>query len=310
MRRNIFYLLGAIACFLANVPTAVASGLWNYTYDSHNDSIAGNGFGRIQVGGTGYEVYGTGYKVDSKSFVFGISTNLPREGRYTGSHLGIYSIENHSIALGDLLLNFKGVSLDGANGELLGIRFAPNNDAGVGGTGLFARVTAVSKATVNAGWSSEPWRNTVLRGSGNPTHGAISANDPYFGGNPYIPTLIGGGVKLADITLLDSFGLQQAGFNTAMFGGSHTFGFKLDRSSLPVGDFIASIFYECFNDGTAFFGNIPLVTSIGFPISNMPIVGDPPPTRPVPVPAAFLGIAAAGLFGGKKLLQRKQQVKA
>ncbi|PZU91052.1 MAG: hypothetical protein DCE90_20015 [Pseudanabaena sp.] len=310
MRRNIFYLLGAIACFLANVPTAFASGLWNYTYDSNNDSIAGNGFGGLRIGGTGYEVYGTGYKIDNNSFIFGVSTNLPREGRYTGPSLGNFSIENNSIALGDLLLNFKGVSLDGANGELLGIRFVPTNDAGVGGTGLFARVTAISKAGENAGWRLAPWRDTVQSRGGNPTHGALSANDSYFGGNPYVPTVIGGGVKLADITLLDAFGLLQEGFNTGMFGGSQIFGFKLDRSFLPEGSFIASLFYECFNDGTAFFGNVPPVSSIGFPISNMPIVSDPLPARPVPVPAAFLGIAAAGLFGGKKLLQRKQQVKA
>jgi len=294
MRRNIFYLLGAIACIFANVPSAFASGLWNYTYDSNNDSIAGNGFGGLQIGGTAYEVYGTGYKVDNNSFIFGVSTNLPREGRYTGPYLGNYPVQNNSIALGDLLMNFKGVSLDGANGELLGIRFAPNNDAGVGGTGLFARVAAISKAGENAGWRLAPWRDTVQSRGGNPTHGALSVNDPYFGGNPYIPTVIGGGVKLADITLLDALGLQQAGFNTGMFGGSHTFGFKLDRSFLPEGSFIASLFYECFNDGTAFFGNIPTV--------------DPP--KPVPVPPVFLGIAAAGLFGGKKLLQRKKQVKA
>lgn len=301
MRRNIFYLLGAIACFLANVPNAFASGLWNYTYDSNNDSIAGNGFGGLQIGGTAYEVYGTGYKVDNESFVFGISTNLPREGRYTGPYLGNYPVQNNSIALGDLLLNFTGTSLDAANGGLVGIRFAPNNDAGVSGTGLFGNVSAISKANQNAGWQLGAWRNTVQNAGGNPTHGTLSANDPYFGGNPYVPTVIGSGVKLADITLLDGFGLQQAGFNTGMFGGSHTFGFKLDRSHFPVGNFLASLFYECFNDGTAFFGNVPPVP---------PIISDPDTTRSVPVPPAFLGIAAAGLLGGKKLLQRKKQVKA
>jgi hypothetical protein len=305
MRRNIFYLIGAIACIFANVPTAFANGLWNYTYDSHNDSIASvNGVRRI--GGTFYEIYGTGYKVDNDSFIFGVSTNLPREGRYTGPYLNGYPIQNNSIALGDLIMNFTGASLDAANGGLFGIRFAPNNDAGVSGTGLFENVSAISKANQNAGWQSDPYRRTVQNAGGNPTHGALSVHDPYFGSNPYIPTVIGGGVKLADIDLLDSFGLQQAGFNTGMFGGSHTFGFKLDRSSLPVGDFIASLFYECFNDGTAFFGNVPLLTSIGYPIS----IGDPPPTRPVPVPPVFLGVAAAGMFGVNKLVQRKNQVKA
>lgn len=259
------------------IETISKPNIWNYTIDPTYDSIAGDGNGNLDVGGTIYEIYGMGMSEDEDSVWVAINTNLPITGRDTGPEINGFPISNGNIGWGDLFFDFSGLGdFQQANGELFGIRFAGTNDSQVGEVGVYSNVTAVSVVPDNAGWSNLWNHNNQVQavtqqeaqlGEWAWTHPYYSAYNSAQGSwtqpETLVPNIIQSGTKIGDIELLDSFQLTEAGFNLSQLPatGNLTFGFKFDKSLLPGGEFIATLISECNNDAIAFQGEMSIPTN-------------------------------------------------
>jgi hypothetical protein len=303
------------SCLLAiqSVHAESLSDEWNYTNDSPTDSIRlEDGNKEHTVGGTIYEIYGTGIKEDADHIWVGINSNLPLTGLETGSSItGVdgkeYEISNSNIGYGDLFFDFSGLgsfkeASDSAS--LFAIRFAGNNDSNVPEVGVYNSVKAKSVVPQNAGWSNLYNHNSkvVLETDNSASMGELQWDNDYY--DPYtkegewkrpdslIPNVIDSGNKIGDITLLDQDELINAGFdsNNLFASGNELFGFKFDRSLVPDGDFIATLIHECNNDAMATEG----------------LFTPPLPPQPVPEAGTNLGIIVLGLFGlGWQLKHKK-----
>lgn len=252
---------------------------WNYAIDSFNDGSNG-----VTVGANSdYEFYGMAVQEDADNLYFAFNANLGLDGaayhRASGGHIG----------WGDLFLNFSGNDFLTAqgNGDLFGIRFAENSDSNVG-LGLYSGVTAKSVAQENAGFRNlNHHKNYVASKGGTATLADLAQTDPYFTqtGKWTVLNSIDSGTRIGDVNLIED--VSGLGLDFGNFGatGDRTFAISVDKSLLPEGDFIASIFAECANDGMALAGNI----------------------ASVPEPTATIGLAVFGLtfFASKRRLRRQ-----
>ena len=273
---------------------------WNYTIDPNYDSLDSDSNGGVVAGNTIYEIYGMAIKddVDTNNIWVAINANLPLTGNNTGS------ASNGNIGWGDLLFDFSGLgNFQAANNSnsLIGIRFAPNNDSQTPGIGVYGGVKAVSVVPQNYGWSNLANHNlygVLPRTGANAAVGDLAWNDAYYA--PYttigswsrpetlIPNVIQSGTKIGDISLLSNSDLAAAGFDVGVLPatGSQTFGFKFDKSLLPVGKYVGSLFLECNNDGSGMFGETKSV-------------------KPVPEPSSAIGLVAFGLIFGANQLRKR-----
>jgi hypothetical protein len=256
---------------------------WSYASDSFNDSTAGS---PLQVGGTLYETYGMAFKQTDDTVYFAINSNLP-VGGVPSAALDGYT------RWGDLFLNFSGQDLNtaSANGNLLAIRFDGQNESGVSSTGAYQNVVAKSVAPANYGFPTlASHTNAVINGGGNPTHGELSAFDPYFDQSQPLQNVMASGDKVGDINFLNLTDFSNLGLDFGYVGaiGSQTIGFSLDRSLLPdEGSFIAHLAAECANDISTIVGNLAPITP-----------------ESVPEPSAILGLSLVGLLGGSRFRKR------
>lgn len=271
-------LLGTVASGLLPLRSALAADLhWSYTRDSFNDGYGGGILGAQSA----YEIYGAGVAQDSGYLYFAFNANMPLTGTF------VPGVSDSNVGWGDLLLNFTGQSLLSASssGNLYGIRFAATNDSGVTGTGVWQGVTATSVTSTNSGFNSlSSYNNAVLGAGGIPSLGAFAADDTtYFDQTAAVLNVMATGTKVGEITLLTQEVLTSQGLNFATIGatGSQTIGFKVSKADLPTGNFIASLFMECANDGVAL------------------------QSAAVPEPTTMAGLALAG--GGLTLLKRRRQ---
>ncbi len=317
-KSNLVCLTFSVLSCLITLQPAQAESLindWNYTSDSDADSIRRLPNGNYTVGGTIYEIYGTGIKEDADHIWVGINTNLPSEG-FTGPFYGDFS---GNVGHGDLFFDFSGLGSFKAasdSASLFAVRFAEENDSGASEIGVYNSVKAKSVVVENNGWSNLYNHNLggvepLTDNSNSATMGNLDWDNSYY--DPYtkqgdltipetlIPNVIDSGNKIGDITLLDEDELISAGFDSSNFlaSGNKLFGFKFDKSLLPSGDFIASLILECNNDATAMAGLF------------LPPPPPQPDPKPVPEPGTNTAIIAMSLFGfGWQLKRRKKADKA
>ncbi|MEY2977687.1 MAG: XDD3 family exosortase-dependent surface protein [Prochlorotrichaceae cyanobacterium] len=251
---------------------------WNYAIDSFNDGYNNGTIGAA----SNYELYGLAVKQAGNQVTFAINSDTPLGGFYSSTASG------NRIAYGDLFLNFTGQTLANAQGNLFGIRFDDQSDNSAGfSLGLYSGVLAQKVSLFNNGFNTlSQHRNSVANKGGTASLGDLAQNstNPYFSNQPL--NSIRSGTKVASLTALDSTALAGLGLNFGHFGatGTYTFGFSVDRSALPSGNFLAHLFVECANDGVALAGTL---------------------TEDVPEPAGVLGMALVGLMGSAGWLRRK-----
>jgi hypothetical protein len=281
-------LLTAIA-FAVNPPTAKAGTIindWNIATDPHDDSLW------IDSSGI-FELHNMGIKDDGENIWVGINGNVPLTGHNTGYSVAGFPISNGNIGLGDLFFDFSGSgNFENAsnNHGLYGVRFSPNNDSGVSSLGLYEYVKAKDVEKLNAGyWNLGSYNLEVRQNTGHDGQvGDLAVNNPYYA--PYtnsytskpMPNVISEGQYKGGITLLNNSDLLAAGFNPGILPtqGAYTYGFKFAKSLLPNGNYIASLFEECLNDGIALVGSFE------------PKKLEPP--QSVPESSSILGISLLG----------------
>lgn len=290
----------ATVCLMGVTATQANAGTlhngWNYAIDSFNDGAEGSIIG---VNST-YEMYGMAVKEDtqSNSIFVAINANLPIAGdNYSGAADG-------HIGWGDLIFNFSGQNLQTANasGNLFGIRFTENSDSGVSSVGVYDNVTLKNVTSTNSGFNNlTHHRNTVNNLGGSASMADLAYNDSYFAGQitgtHTVRNSIQTGNFLGGINLINDFtglGLDFGNFSAA---GTHTFGFSFDKSLMPVGEFVATLFAECANDGMALVGELA--------VASVPVDGD----VSVPEPSTMLGLLALGLtFAGSRSRKKAQAI--
>lgn len=253
---------------------------WNYAIDSFND-----GTNAYTVGANSeYEFYGMAVQEDADNLYVAFNANLGLDGAaYSGA-------ADRHIGWGDLFLNFSGNDFLTAqgNGDLFGIRFAENSDSNVG-LGLYSGVTATSVAQANAGYKNlNSHKNKVeSKFGGTATLADLAQSDPYFQqtGDWTVLNSINSGTKIGDVNIIED--VSGLGLDFGNFGatGNQTFAISVAKSLLPEGDFIASIFAECANDGMVLEGNM----------------------ASVPEPTATIGLAVFGMtfLASKRRLRRQ-----
>lgn len=284
MKSNYFKTLfgSAIAttCLISATGGAAQAGQfynnWNYSIDSFTDGS----------GGEAYNIRGMATMETSDSIWVALTGGMPLEGDSN------WRAADDNIGWGDLFFNFTGDGFRTAsdNNALFGVRFAGTNDSGAATTGVYAGVGAAGVASSNAGYNSlrhyynYGYNRTNTMGTDIATK-AEAFN--YFGKTTPILNVIASGERVGDIAMQSQDALTAAGLDFGNFGasGNHTIGFSFDKSLIASGDYMASLFLECANDGVALAGHA---------------------TEPVPEPATAAGLAFLGLtFLGGKLRRRR-----
>ena len=245
---------------------------WTYSLDALDDGS----------GGPAYEIEGLAIKETANDVYVSITGGTALTGVETPD------AEDGNIGWGDLLLNFTGTDLNSANGELWGVRFAATNDSGVSDVGLFRHVTAQSVAAVNNGYKSLTTYYGVGYGRDN-TLGDIATEEAalnYAGANTPVLSSISTGTLVGDIDFLSEAEAVEQGLDFAHFdvGTHHTHTVRFNRSLVPGGDFIASLFLECINDGVA------LLSSF-----------QEQPSQDVPEPSGLWGLGGLALLASRTL---------
>ena len=278
--------LGAIATSLPAQAGTLING-WNYARDDYSyDGVDGSNLSATSK----YDIYGIGIKQVDNYIYVGINTSTPLTG------VAASSAADGNVGWGDLFLDFNYGNINNsflsAQGSMIGIRFAATNDSGAPTTGVYKNVTAKSVTAENSGFANlNDYKNsTSTKGA---RIGDLSVNDAYYA--PYasvrVPNVIGASSpKIGNVTALSANDLLDLpSLNSSLAGdNSSKFGFKFERPDGFSGNFLGSLFLECFNDSVAIQGNI----------------------KPVPVPPAIAGILSAGAFGGWRAAKRKKQLKA
>jgi hypothetical protein len=249
--------LAMAAAVLAFATTSQAATLyqgWDYAIDTQNDGS----------GGSLYEYKGLAFHIVGNTAYVAISSGMPLGGNPVNGAL------NGRISNGDMFFNFFSHSLTTAanyNDPLVfGIRFDASNDSltGVSGNGadptlgVFKNVSVTSLTTQNDGWSS--LQNYNANGYGRTTNamGDLQSTtgdvENYFGSGAIYGNMLSG-TKIGDITLLNRSQLTSLGVDFGHFSadpsGNNLFGFSFNTALLPTGNFTASLFEECGNDGMA-----------------------------------------------------------
>jgi len=279
-----FFGTAATLCILAMTGQNALAGTlhnnWTYSIDSFRDGTEGNVIGDKSK----FEFYGMAFQETADRVYFAINSNLSLNG-YAQS-----GTTNGKISYGDLFLNFSNTnSFNQANGSLYAIRFDATNDTGVS-LGLYGDVSAKSVTTLNSGYSStNQHTQTVANLGGSASYGDLAANTSYFNGKQAAATSISSGTFLGAISsMMSQTDLSTMGLDFSHFGaiGTQTFGFSIDKSLLPNGEFLASLFAECGNDGMVLSGDL----------------------KGVPEPSAIVGlVTVAGLVAGSRLRRRNSQ---
>ncbi|MBP0017768.1 MAG: PEP-CTERM sorting domain-containing protein [Cyanobacteria bacterium SBLK] len=274
-------VVGAIAIAPPSVASTFRDG-WFYSIDAGYDSY-GTVNGNIQVGGTIYEIYGMAIHENEETgeIWVGINSNMPITGNPTGSQLCVssgtcYNIRNDSIAWGDMFFDFSGTgnfqqAFD--SGQMLGVRFSPNNDSGVG-TGVYRGVTGMNVSRYNAGFQNLYQYDQFAHNNGNLGNrdtwmGDLQWQDPYYGAystpgdwatnTNLMPNVIGSAAeRVGDVTIRSQAELETEGFDLGFFfeQGANIFGFSFQKPAEMVGEFFATILQECINDGMTLLGKL------------------------------------------------------
>lgn len=280
---------------------------WDYSIDSAQDGTQWNSATKKLIIGdnSAFEFYGMASKQTDTHLVFAFSSNLSLNG-YSDNNA-----QNKKISYGDFFLNFTDTnSFDNANGQLFGVRFDLGNDTRFTRTvttvdsrgrtrtstvteaptaGLYGNVTATSLTTKNSGYKSMDEHTAKVSSlGGSASYGDLAANTTYFNGGSAAPTNMKSGDLLGAIQMLTSSDLNGMGLN---FGGvnaqgDYTFGFSIEKSLLPVGNFVASLFAECGNDGMVMAGST---------------------STAVPEPTTIAGTLIAGAIGASRMRRRRKQ---
>lgn len=240
--QRISLLIGSALCSLAMIQTAHAGTFhqdWTYSIDAFTDGS----------GGDEYEIRGLATKETEDHIYISISG----ESALTG--IDSPDAEDGNIGWGDLLFNFTDQDINGANGSLYGIRFAETNDSTVSQIGVFSDVTAASVSGTNGGFDhlqhyyESGWEQPNTMGD----IATVQEAYAYIGETDPVLTSIIDGSFLGDIEFLSAQDASAAGLDFEYFNaaGGETHTFRLDRALLPGGDFIATLFLECANDGIA-----------------------------------------------------------
>ncbi len=246
---------------------------WNYSLDSLSDAS----------GGSIYDIKGLAIKETSSDIFVSISANLPLAG------VSSSSATDHNVGWGDLFFNFggniSGNSFNQANGSLFAVNFATGTDSDAPQTGVYGGVTAKSVGLQNNGYSTlksyydAGWERSNSFGSDLSTKESVYS---YYAGNTtgantQIKNVIDSGTLLGGIQFLDAQAAAAEGLDFANFNavGQTQITFKFDRTLLPTDAYIANLFLECGNDGTAIAGEL---------------------TQVVPEPGAIAGLALFGLM--------------
>jgi hypothetical protein len=275
--------LGAAAMVAQPAAAGTLINGWNYSVDPGFDGID-NGVAGL---GGDYEIYGLGIKQQGNHIFVGINSNLDLDGKVIGSGRNA-----KQVGWGDLLFDFSPSSKFDTGKFEYGVRFAPNdNNVNSSKNGVYQNVTTAAIASVNYGFASfNAVKNTVDNLPGNPVPGMgdLVWNDAYFGNRTkQVGNVIGQGTEVSDVvTLLSQNQLAALGFGTIpAFGtiGSNVFGFKFEIPKGFEGDFLATLLFECINDGITLKGT----------------------ARPVPVPGLMAGMAVAGAYGLWRQKRRK-----
>jgi hypothetical protein len=272
----------AATCLISATGGAAQAGQlhngWNYSIDAFNDGS----------GGEGYNIRGMATMETSDSIWVALTGGTPLGGVSNGS------AADGNIGWGDLFFNFTGDNFQTANqnNALFGVRFAGTNDSGATSVGVYSDVSAKGVALDNHGYKhlqqyyNSGYNKTNTMGTDIDTKAEAYS---YFGQTTAILNVINSGTRVGDITMQSQNALTAAGLNFGNFGagalGSQTIGFSFDKSLMDSGDYMASLFLECGNDGVALAGHA---------------------TESVPEPATAAGLAFLGLtFLGGKLRKRQ-----
>lgn len=276
--------LGAIATVLPAQAGTLVNG-WNYARDDY--SYDGYNNGNLSATSQ-YDIYGIGIKEVGNEIWVGVSASTPLTGVYSSA------AADHNIGWGDLFLDFNygkpNNSFTSAQGSLIGIRFSATNDSDAPTTGVYTGVTAKSVTQENSGFSSLNQYATYVP---NAKIGDLALNDPYYSGYKYarVPNVISSySSRVGDVTALLPSALADFPNPALASNNLIKFGFKFERPVGFSGEYLGSLFLECFNDSVAIRGTSR--------------------SRSVPVPPAIAGVLVAGALGGWRMTKRKKQLKA
>ncbi|TAF04900.1 MAG: PEP-CTERM sorting domain-containing protein [Nostocales cyanobacterium] len=267
--------MAATTCLLTLTAPQVQAGQlhnsWNYGIDAFNDGS----------GGANFEIKGMAIKETGDKILVAITGGMPLTGAADSG------AADGNIGWADLFFNFTGGNFQAASNSssLFGVRFAGTNDSYAPTTGVYRNVQATSVTSSNNGYNSlkqyydAGWEKTNSLGTDFATAQAVYeyyypstvASNPNSSNTPIL-NVISSGTKVGNINMLTLTDLTAAGLNFGYFGaaGTQTIGFSFDKALLAQGNYIASLWEECGNDGVALKG----VTT--------------------PEPASIFGLAIAG----------------
>lgn len=278
--KTVFGSAIAATCLISATGGAAQAGQlynnWNYSIDAFNDGS----------GGEAYNIRGMATMETSDSIWVALTGGMPLNG------VSNDSAADDNIGWGDLFFNFTGDNFQTANqnNALFGVRFAGTNDSGAPSMGVYSGVSAKGVALDNHGYKhlqqyyNSGYNKTNTMGTDIATRNQAYS---YFGQTTPVRNVISSGTRVGDIAMQDQSALTAAGLDFGNFGasGDYTFGFSFDKSLIASGDYMASLFLECANDGVALAGHA---------------------TESVPEPATAAGLAFLGLtLVGGKLRRRR-----